>query len=69
MVVRQRRPRIPLLPRIYDCLGKGGYASEVLQDRSDLSQVEQIWVMMFPEDKTNELPGWGAEEQHDPEKG
>jgi hypothetical protein len=47
----------------------GGYASEVLQNQSDLNQVGQSWVMMFREDKTNKLPGRGAEEQHDPEKG
>jgi hypothetical protein len=46
-----------------------GYASEVLQNQSDLNQVGQSWVMMFREDKTNKLPGRGAEEQHDPEKG
>jgi hypothetical protein len=46
-----------------------GYASEVLQYQSDVNQVEQIWVMMFLEGKTNKLPGRGAEEQHDPEKG
>jgi hypothetical protein len=46
-----------------------GYASKVLQNQSDLNQVEQIWVMMFPIRKNQELPGRGAEEQHDPEKG
>jgi hypothetical protein len=46
-----------------------GYASEVLQNQSDLNQVEKIWVMMFPVDRTNKLPGRGAEEQPDPEKG
>ena len=48
---------------------RAGYASEVLQNQSDLNQVEQSWVMMFREDKTNKLPSRGAEEQHDPEKG
>jgi hypothetical protein len=47
-----------------------GYASEVLQNQSDLNRVGQNWVMMFREDqKPNSSLAGERRNEHDPEKG
>jgi hypothetical protein len=44
-----------------------GYASEVLQKRSGINRVKQLWAMMFLRSPKSSLAGeW--KERHDPEE-
>ena len=64
------------LPHWRECAVRGapaaavvGYASEVLQKRSDINQVRENWVMMFRRPKKGSSLAGERRNKHDPEEG